>query len=112
MFLKAWEIDMILDMSRKILLSGVKPTGRPHIGNYFGAIKQFVELQNSYQCYFFIADLHALTSVQNKGELEKNTVGVLLDYLAVGLDPKKAVLYKQSDVPQVTELAWVFNCLT
>jgi len=104
---------MILDMSgKKILLSGVKPTGRPHIGNYFGAIKQFVELQNSYQCYIFIADLHALTTVQNRGELEENTAGVLLDYMAVGLDPKKVVIYKQSDVPQVAELAWVFNCLT
>ena len=104
---------MILDMSgKKILLSGVKPTGRPHIGNYFGAIKQFVELQNSYQCYIFIADLHALTTVQNRGELEENTAGVLLDYMAVGLDPNKVVIYKQSDVPQVAELAWVFNCLT
>jgi len=97
---------------KKILLSGVKPTGRPHIGNYFGAIKQFVELQNSYQCYIFIADLHALTTVQNRGELEENTAGVLLDYMAVGLDPNKVVIYKQSDVPQVAELAWVFNCLT
>src|SRR3990167_9582325 len=97
---------------KKILLSGVKPTGRPHIGNYFGAIKQFVELQNSYQCYIFIADLHALTSVQNREELRENSMGVVLDYLATGLDPKKTVIYKQSDVPQVTELAWIFNCLT
>ncbi|MEK7195141.1 MAG: tryptophan--tRNA ligase, partial [Patescibacteria group bacterium] len=94
------------------LLSGVKPTGRPHIGNYFGAMKQFVELQGKYECYIFIADLHALTTVQNKEELEENTAGVLLDYMAIGLDPEKVTLYKQSDVPQVTELAWIFNCLT
>jgi len=97
---------------KKILVSGVKPTGRPHVGNYFGALRQFVELQHEYQCFIFIADLHALTSVQNKEELENNSTGVLLDYMAIGLDPKNVTLYKQSDVPQVTELAWVFNCLT
>jgi len=98
--------------SKKILLSGVKPTGKPHIGNYFGAMKQFVGLQGLYRPLIFIADLHALTSVQNKKELEENTVGVLLDYIAIGLDPKEVTIYKQSDVPQVTELAWIFNCLT
>src|SRR3990167_4259767 len=98
--------------AKKILLSGVKPTGRPHIGNYFGAMKQFVELQNEYETHIFIADLHALTSVQNREELEENTLGVLLDYMAIGLDPKNVTLYKQSDVPQVAELAWIFNCLT
>lgn len=97
---------------KKILLSGVKPTGRPHIGNYFGAMKQFVEMQGSYENYVFIADLHALTTIQNREELEANTLGVLMDYLAIGLDPKVVTLYKQSDVPQVTELTWIFNCLT
>ncbi|MDP2641744.1 MAG: tryptophan--tRNA ligase [bacterium] len=97
---------------KKVLLSGVKPTGRPHVGNYFGAMKQFVELQDDYQAHIFIADLHALTTIQNKEELEENTAGVLLDYMAIGLDPKKVTIYKQSDVPQVTELTWIFNCLT
>lgn len=97
---------------QKILLSGVKPTGRPHIGNYFGAMKQFVDLQDSYKNYIFIADYHALTGLQNKKEMERNIVGVLLDYMAIGLDPKKVTIFKQSDVPQVTELAWIFNCLT
>src|SRR3989344_1326032 len=97
---------------QKILLSGVKPTGRPHIGNYFGAMKQFVELQDKYKSYIFIADLHALTTVQNRKELEENSLGVLLDYMAIGLDPSKVVIYKQSDIPQVTELAWIFNCIT
>lgn len=97
---------------QKILVSGVKPTGKPHIGNFFGAMKQFVEMQDSYQSHIFIADLHALTTLQNKEEMEENILGVLLDYLAIGLDPQKTVIYKQSDVPQVAELAWVFNCLT
>lgn len=97
---------------KKVLLSGVKPTGRPHIGNYFGAMKQFVELQNDYDAHIFIADLHALTTIKDRKELEDNTLGVLLDYMAIGLDPKNVTLYKQSDVPQVTELAWIFNCLT
>lgn len=97
---------------KKILLSGVKPTGRPHIGNYFGAMKQFVEMQNEFDSYVFIADLHALTTVQNREEMQENIVGVALDYLAIGLNPKKVTLFKQSDVPQVTELGWIFNCIT
>lgn len=97
---------------KKILVSGVKPTGRPHIGNYFGAMKQFVKLQDTYESYIFIADLHALTTIQNKEELAQNTLDVALDYLAIGLDPKKVTLYKQSDVPQVAEAGWIFNCIT
>ena len=97
---------------KKILVSGVKPTGRPHIGNYFGAMRQFVELQNSYSCFIFIADLHALTSVQSRGELSQNIIDVAIDYLAIGIDPKNVVLFKQSDIPAHSELAWVFNCIT
>ncbi|OHA26319.1 MAG: tryptophan--tRNA ligase [Candidatus Taylorbacteria bacterium RIFCSPHIGHO2_02_FULL_46_13] len=96
----------------KILLSGVKPTGRPHIGNYFGAMKIFVDMQETHECYIFVANLHALTSVRNKVELERQTLDVVIDYLAIGIDPQKTVLYKQSDVPQVTELSWIFNCIT
>ncbi len=96
----------------KVLLSGVQPTGKPHIGNYLGAMKQFVELQNDYQSFIFIADLHALTSVQNPKELSENILAVAMDYLAIGLDPKVVTLYKQSDVPQVAELGWIFNCIT
>jgi len=98
--------------TKKILLSGVKPTGRVHIGNYFGAMKQFVDLQDKYDCHIFIADYHAIISVQNKLELSQRIIDVALDYLAIGLDPKKVTLFKQSDIPQVTELAWIFNCLT
>lgn len=96
----------------KVMLSGVKPTGRPHIGNFFGAMKQFVDLQNKYEeSYIFIADLHALTSVQDGEKLQEATLNLAIDYLAIGLDPEKVTLYKQSDVPQVTELTWIFNCL-
>ena len=97
---------------KKILLSGVKPTGRVHIGNYFGAMRQFVELQKEYDAYVFIADYHAMTTVQNKAELSQGIIDVALDYLAIGLDPKKVILFKQSDVPQVHELNWIFNCIT
>ncbi len=98
--------------ARKILLSGVKPTGRVHIGNYFGAMKQFVELQNDHESYVFIADYHAVTTVQDKEKLSQGIIDVALDYLAIGLDPKKVVLFKQSDLPQVHELNWIFNCIT
>jgi tryptophanyl-tRNA synthetase len=97
---------------KKKLLSGIQPSGTIHIGNYFGAIKQFVDLQNEYDSSVFIADLHAITTIQNKEELSKNILNVALDYLACGLDPEKICLFKQSDVPEVAELAWYFNCLT
>jgi tryptophanyl-tRNA synthetase len=101
-----------MSAKKKILVSGVKPTGRPHIGNYFGAMRQFVELQDTFEPYIFVADYHALTTLQNAGELRQNTADIVLDYLAIGLDPAKVTLFKQSDVPEVTELAWIFNCLT
>jgi len=99
-------------MSKKILLSAVKPTGTPHIGNYFGAMKQFVDLQDDYQAYIMIADYHALNFIQNKEEMQKNIIGVLLDYLAIGLDPKKVILFKQSEVSEHTELTCVFDTIT
>ena len=97
----------------KILLSGVKPTGRPHIGNYFGAMKQFVDQQNSglYECYLFIADYHALNLIQDKREMRQLTIDLALDYLAIGLDPAKSTLFKQSDVSAHTELAWIFDTI-
>jgi tryptophanyl-tRNA synthetase len=100
------------EKSKKVLLSGVKSTGRPHIANYFGAMKQYVDLQNEYDSRIFIADLHSLTTVQNKEELSQNTLDLAMDYLAIGLDPEKVTIYKQSDLPEVTELAWIFNCIT
>lgn len=100
------------EAKKKILVSGVKPTGRPHIGNYFGAMKQFVDLQNEYDARVFIADFHAMTTVRNAEELSRNTLDVAIDYLALGLDPNKVILFKQSDVPEVCELGWMFNCIT
>jgi len=96
----------------KILLSGIQPSGQLHIGNYFGAMKQFVDLQNEYDSFIFIADFHALTTVQNPKELNENIINVAIDYLAVGLDPQKTTIFKQSDSPQVTELAWIFEAIT
>ena len=97
---------------RKRLLSGIQPSGEIHLGNYFGAIKQFVDFQNDYQSFVFIADLHAITTIQDKNKLSQNILNVALDYLACGLDPKKVCLFKQSDVSVVTELMWYFNCIT
>ncbi|HEY4477949.1 MAG TPA: tryptophan--tRNA ligase [Candidatus Paceibacterota bacterium] len=98
-------------MSKKIMLSGVKPTGAPHIGNYFGAMRQFVEMQKDYEAFVMIADYHALNFIQNKEEMQANILGVLLDYLAIGLDPKQVTIFKQSDISPHTELAWVFDTL-
>jgi len=97
---------------QKTLISGVKPTGRPHIGNYFGAMKQFVDLQGDYKSFIFIANYHALTSVTDKKTLISDTLDLAVDYLAIGLDPAKTTLFLQSDVPEVAELAWIFNCIT
>src|SRR5690606_17612485 len=84
------------------ILSGVKPTGRPHLGNYFGAIQQFVDLQNRGEGYYFIADLHALDEIRDAEKLYGLAIDVAIDYLAFGVDPKKAVMFRQSDVPEVS----------
>ncbi len=98
--------------TRKILLSGIQPSGTMHIGNYFGAIKQFVEMQGQYDTRIFIADLHAITTVQDKEKLSKMILDVTMDYIACGLDPEKIILFKQSDIPEVAEMTWYFNCIT
>mgnify|MGYP000983849472 FL=1 len=101
-------------MSKKILLSGVQPTGRPHIGNYFGAMKQFADIQllGKYDCHIMIADYHGLNFIQDAQKMRQNIYDLTLDYLAIGLDPKKAVIFKQSDVSAHTELAWIFDTIT
>lgn len=100
-------------MSKKILVSGIKPTGRLSFANYFGAMKQNINLTNSgeYENYIFLADYHALTTVRNGDELRNQTLEAAAAYIACGLDVSKAILFKQSDVPEVTELTWVFNNL-
>jgi len=90
-------------------LSGIQPSGILHLGNYFGAIKQFVENQEKYDGFYFIVDYHALTSLNNPEELKKNTYNAILDFLALGLDPNKSTIYIQSDVPECTELAWILS---
>lgn len=94
------------------VLSGIQPTGRPHWGNYFGAIQQYIALQGNEQSFYFIADLHALTTVRDPDTLAQNTADAALDLLALGLDPEKATLFRQSDVPEVTELTWLLLTIT
>lgn len=98
--------------NREILISGIQPSGTIHIGNYFGAIHQFVKLQDTYDTRIFIADFHAMTTVQDKEKLSKSILDVAMDYLACGLDPEKIILFKQSDIYEVAELTWYFNCIT
>lgn len=98
---------------KQIVVSGVQPSGEIHIGNYLGAIKQFVRLQEKYQTYFFIADLHALTLRQQEPKkLKQQTLNLAALYLACGLDPKKTTLFVQSHVPAHTELGWILNTIT
>jgi tryptophanyl-tRNA synthetase len=93
-------------------LTGIQPSGTLHIGNYFGALRPAVELQEQGDAFYFIADYHALTTLQNPEELRRNVLGVALDFLACGLDPEKVCFFRQSDVPIVTELAWILSTVT
>ncbi len=94
------------------VLSGIQPSGKLHLGNYCGAMKQHIALQEEHECFFFIANYHALTTIQNPPELRALTLDVALDYVALGLDPNKAALFRQSDVPEVTELTWILATVT
>jgi len=96
----------------KIVLSGYQPTGKVHIGNYLGSLKNFLELQKKYQCFFFIADYHSITENYKPEEKQKQIINTAKSFLASGLDPKKCTLYVQSHIPEVFELTWIFNCLT
>lgn len=94
------------------VLSGIQPTGRFHWGNYFGAVAQYIALQDNDQAFYFIADLHALTTVRDADELSKLSHAAAVDLLALGLDPQRATLFRQSDVPEVTELTWLLLTVT
>lgn len=98
-------------MSKKTILSGIQPSGKLHIGNYFGAIRQHISMQDEGDAFYFIANYHSLTSVTDGEKLLNNSIDVTLDYLALGLDPDKATFFAQSDVPQVAELAWMLGTL-
>jgi len=89
------------------VLSGIQPTGRPHWGNFFGAIRQYIDLQEANDGFYFIADLHALTTVRDAESMRQNTLDAAIDLLALGLDPSKATLFVQSHVPEVSELCWL-----
>ena len=94
------------------VLSGIQPSGKLHWGNYFGAIQQYIALQGNEQSFYFIADLHALTTIRDAKLLTQNTWDAALDLLALGLDPAKAILFRQSDVPEATELMWLLITVT
>ena len=93
------------------LLTGLQPSGALHIGNYFGALKPFADMYGDYESYLMVVDYHALTSLKNSGELRTNIRNVVRDYLAVGIDPAKAIIFQQSQVSEHTELAWILQCL-
>jgi tryptophanyl-tRNA synthetase len=94
------------------ILSGIQPSGALHLGNYFGMMRPAIELQEKGEAFYFIADYHSMTSLFDANERRKNTLDVALDFLACGLDPKKSVFFKQSDVPEVTELSWLLSTVT
>ena len=97
-------------MQKKKLLTGIQSSGTLHIGNYFGALKPFVDMYGEYESVLMVADYHALTSLKDPKQLRKNVIDVVKDYLAVGVSPEKCVLFRQSDNPDHTELAWILNC--
>jgi tryptophanyl-tRNA synthetase len=94
------------------VLSGIQPSGELHLGNYFGAIRQYVQMQEEHDCFFFVANYHALTSIRDAPRLRALSPSVAADYLALGLDPDRATLFLQSDLPEVTELTWLLDTVT
>jgi tryptophanyl-tRNA synthetase len=95
---------------KKTIFSGIQPSGNLHLGNYLGAIKQWVEMQNDYQCIFCVVDYHAITVPQDPKILQEKIIEVAKIYLASGIDPKKSIIFQQSDIKEHTELAWILNC--
>ena len=108
----ASSLDSVDERSIMRVLSGIQPSGPLHIGNYFGAIRQYLDLQSGNDAFFFVADFHALTSVRDANRLRGYVFDVVADFLALGLDPEVATLFVQSDVPEVTELAWLLSTVT
>ena len=97
--------------SKKLVFSGVQPTGNLHLGNYLGALKNFVALQKEMNCIYCVVDLHAITIFQNPEELKNNILETTASFLATGLDPTKSIIFNQSSVSAHSELAWIFNCV-
>lgn len=101
--------NSVLSRTMETVVSGIRSTGKLHLGNYYGAIQNFIKMQHEYNCYFFIADLHSLTTHPTPGDLHGNVKQVLVEYLAAGIDPEKSTIYIQSDVPEVSELYLYLN---
>jgi len=97
---------------KKLVFSGVQPTGNLHLGNYLGALKNFVSLQKEMDCIYCVVDLHAITTFQNPNELKNNILETTASFLATGLDPNKSIIFNQSSVSAHSELAWIFNCVS
>src|SRR5882672_1453336 len=102
---------LLMEKKKDIVMSGIRPTGFLHLGNYFGAVRNYVRMQDSYTCYFMVADLHALTTLRETKELKKHVRRVLAENIACGLDPEKVALYCQSHVPETAELYLFLNML-
>lgn len=100
-----------MNTGKKRLLTGLQPSGDLHIGNYFGALKPFVDIYDDYESFLMVADYHALTSLRDPEALHRNTFNIVRDYLAAGVDPEQAVIFRQSDNQDHTELGWVMNCM-
>ncbi|MBW0009908.1 MAG: tryptophan--tRNA ligase, partial [Pseudonocardiales bacterium] len=98
--------------SAKVSLTGIKPTGEPHLGNYIGAVKPALALAQEYEALYFIADHHALTTVRDPRLLRRYTRSVAATWIAAGLDPDRVVFYRQSDIPEIFELTWIMSCMT
>lgn len=96
---------------KKRLLTGLQPSGSLHLGNYFGALRPFVDMYEDFDSHLMVVDYHALTTLREPEALKDNTINIVKDYVAAGVDPEKAILFKQSDVPEHMELAWIFECL-
>lgn len=96
----------------KRILSGIQPSGKPHLGNYLGAMQQHIEMQEKFETFLFIADLHALTTVRDATKMREQTLDIAAAYLSLGLDPKKTIFFKQSDLSEHAELCWILDCIT
>ena len=97
---------------KKLVFSGVQPTGNLHLGNYLGALKNFVSLQKEMECIYCVVDLHAITTFQKPEELQNNVLETVASFISTGLDPKKSIIFNQSSIPGHTELAWILNCVS
>ena len=98
-------------IKKKLVFSGVQPTGNLHLGNYLGALKNFVSLQKEMECIYCVVDLHAITTFQKPNELQNNVLETVASFIATGLDSNKSIIFNQSSVPGHTELAWILNCV-